>query len=77
MEKCLSPETKVLVGKVEDLDEVWDAMTSQSNTVLAQALDPIVKFSKYKVFEHGAVCEFYLLLRSAMMGPEESTCSGS
>ncbi len=31
-EKCLSPETKVLVGNLEDLDEVWDAMTAKRNT---------------------------------------------
>ncbi len=35
---------------------------------IAEALEPVVKFRGYKMFDNGAIREFYSLLRAAMMG---------
>ncbi len=36
------------------------------------ALDPVIKFRKYRVFNNGAIREFYSLLRSAMLGARKA-----
>ncbi len=41
------------------------------NKHIAQALEPIIMFWKYRIFERAAIREFYLLLKSAMMGSSE------
>jgi hypothetical protein len=35
---------------------------------IAEALEPIIKFRKFRIFEHIAFQEFYSVLRSAMIG---------
>jgi hypothetical protein len=35
---------------------------------MAEALKPILKFRKYKVYDNGAIREFYLILRAAIKG---------
>jgi hypothetical protein len=35
---------------------------------IAEALEPIVKFRRYKAFDLVAIREFYSLLRAAMIG---------
>jgi hypothetical protein len=69
--KCLGPNLKALVGDVEELDELWDMLDicyDQPEQYIAEFLEPIIRFRKYKVFEHTAIGEFYSLLRSVMMG---------
>jgi hypothetical protein len=41
---------------------------------LAEVLEPIVQFKRYRIFKHTAIYEFYSLLRSAMMEAREFTC---
>jgi hypothetical protein len=51
-----------LVNDIEDLQEIWDTLDTcfdGSEKYIAEALDPIVKFRKYRVFDNGAIREFY------------------
>jgi hypothetical protein len=52
---------KMLVGDVEELDKVWDTLDTcynQPEKYIAEALDPVIKFRKYKVFEDTAIWKF-------------------
>jgi hypothetical protein len=54
-----------MVNYIEDLQEVWDTLNTcfdRPEKYIADALDPIVKFRKYRAFENGAKREFYSLL---------------
>jgi hypothetical protein len=56
-DKCLSAGVKAIVGDRGDLDEVWytvDPCYNRLEKYIAEALDPIVKFRKYKSCEHVA-----------------------
>jgi hypothetical protein len=56
---------------VEDLNEVWDTLDTSYDRLekyITEALDPIVKFRKYKAYKHGTIREFYSLLRAATIG---------
>jgi hypothetical protein len=35
---------------------------------IAEALEPIIKFRRYRAFKNGTIREFYFLLRSTMVG---------
>ncbi len=39
---------------------------------IAEALEPVIKFRSYKMFDNGAIREFYSLLRAAMMGARKA-----
>jgi hypothetical protein len=71
MHRCLSAVVKVQVGIVEDLNEVWgtlDVCYVCPEKYITEALDPVVKFRKYKAYEHAPIRKFYSLLRAAMIG---------
>jgi hypothetical protein len=42
--------------------------------VHAEALEPIIKFRRYKIFEHTVIREFYSLLRASMIGARGGPC---
>ncbi len=51
-----------MVGDIEDLDKVLDTLDTCDNRpekYTAEALEPDVKFRKYKAYEHAAIREFY------------------
>jgi hypothetical protein len=57
-EKCLGPNMKALVGNVEELNQVWnmlDTRYDQPLKYIAEALEPVIKFGKCKVFEPTAI----------------------
>jgi hypothetical protein len=58
LSRCLSGGVKAIVGGIEDLDEVWDTLDTCYNhpeKYIAAALDPIIKFCKYKAFSNKGV----------------------
>ncbi len=62
---------KSMVRDIEDLNKVWDTLDpcfDRLEKYITEALEPITKFRKYRIFKHVAIQEFYLLLRYAMMG---------
>ncbi len=64
-----------MVNDIEALQEVWDTLDKcfdRPEKYIAEALDPIVNFRKYGAFDNGAIREFYLLLRSAMLGARKA-----
>ncbi len=47
-----------LVGDVEELDIVWDMLDTcydLPEKYIAEALEPVMKFVKYKVFKHDTI----------------------
>jgi hypothetical protein len=69
-EKSLTRNARSMANDIEDLQEIWDTLDTccdRPEKYIAEALEPVIKFRKYRVFEHGAIREFHLLLRSAMM----------
>ncbi len=74
-EKSLASSVRILVNDIEDLKEAWgtlDTCFDRLEKYITEALDPVVKFKGYKVFDSGAVGEFYSLLRAAMMGAKKA-----
>ncbi len=74
-EKCLSGSVKNMAKDTEDLQEIWDTLDScfdRPEKYITEALDPIIKFRKYRAFDNGAVREFYFLLRSAVLGARKA-----
>ncbi len=74
-EKSLASSIKVMVNDIEDLREVWDTLDTcfdRPEKYIVEALDPIIKFRRYRAFDSGAEREFYSLLRSAMMGARKA-----
>jgi hypothetical protein len=66
-----SPSLKALVGDEKDLSEMWDTLDTcygMLEKYIAEVQEPMNKFRKYRIFEHIAVCKFYSLLWSAMIG---------
>jgi hypothetical protein len=64
--KCLGSNVRALVGEVKELDELWDTLDTCYDWLkkyIAKAVESVIRFSKYKVFEHTAIREFYFLLR--------------
>jgi hypothetical protein len=69
-EKSLTRNARSMVNDIEDLQEIWntlDTCCDRPEKDIMEALEPVIKFRKYRVFDHGAIREFYSLLRSAMM----------
>jgi hypothetical protein len=57
-EKCLSSSVRNMVKDIEDFQEIWytlDTCFDQAEKYIAEALVPIIKFRKYRVFDNGAV----------------------
>jgi hypothetical protein len=74
-ERSLASSVKILVNNIEDLREAWNTMDTcfdRPEKYIAEALEPIVKFRSYKMFDNGAIREFYSLLRAAMMGARKA-----
>jgi hypothetical protein len=70
-EKGLVGNARAMVNDIEDLQEVWDTLDTcydRPEKYFAEALEPIIEFRKYGVFENGTIREFYSLLRSTMLG---------
>jgi hypothetical protein len=64
-----------MVINIEGLQEIWDTLDTcfdRPEKYITEALDPIIKFRKYRAFNNGAVREFYSLLRSAMLGARKA-----
>jgi hypothetical protein len=56
-------QCKILVNNIEDLREAWNTLDTcfdGPEKYIAEALEPIVKFRSYKMFDNGAIREFYL-----------------
>ncbi len=69
-ERSLASSIKILVNDKEELREAWSTLDScfdRPEKYIAEALEPIVKFRSYKMFDNGAIREFSLLWE-AMMG---------
>jgi hypothetical protein len=74
-EKSLASSVRILVNDIEDLREAWsmlDTCFDRPEKYITEALEPIVKFRGYKMFDNGAIREFYSLLRAAMMGARKA-----
>ncbi len=74
-ERSLASSVKILVNDIEDLREAWNTLDTcfdQPEKYIAEALEPIVKFRSYKMFDNGTIREFYSLLRAAMMGARKT-----
>jgi hypothetical protein len=74
-ERSLASSNKVLVNDIDDLQEAWNTLDTcfdRPEKYIAEALEPVVKFRSYKMFDNGAIREFYSLLRAAMMGARKA-----
>jgi hypothetical protein len=74
-ERSLASSVKILVNDIEDLREAWNTLDTcfdRPKKYIAEALEPVVKFRSYKMFDNGAIREFYSLLRAAMMGARKA-----
>ncbi len=74
-EKSLTSSVKVLVNDIDDLREAWNTLDTcfdRPEKYISEALEPVVKFRGYKMFDNGAIREFYSLLRAAMMGARKA-----
>jgi hypothetical protein len=74
-ERSLASSVRILVNDIEDLWEAWstlDTCFDRTEKYIAEALEPVVKFRGYKMFDNGAIREFYSLLRAAMMGARKA-----
>jgi hypothetical protein len=63
------------VNDINYLREAWnmlDMCFDRPEKYIVEALEPVVKFRSYKMFDNGAIREFYSLLRAAMMGAREA-----
>jgi hypothetical protein len=69
--KCLKGEALQMVNHLDDLNEMWDTLDTcyeRPGKYAEEALQPIVDFRRYKVFDSMAVREFYSLVRAAIRG---------
>jgi hypothetical protein len=75
-ERSLASSVKVLVNDIDDLREAWNTLVTcfdRPEKYIAEALEPVVKFRSYKMFDNGAIREFfYSLLRAAPMGARKA-----
>jgi hypothetical protein len=74
-ERSLASSVKILVNDMEDLRDAWNTLDTcfdRPEKYIAEALEPIVKFRSYKMFDNGVIREFYSLLRAAMMGARKA-----
>jgi hypothetical protein len=74
-EGSLASSVRILVNDIDDLREAWgtlDTCFDRPEKYISEALEPIVRFRSYKVFDNGAIREFYSLLQAAMMGAKKA-----
>ncbi len=70
-EKCVKVDAWKMVGHLEDLKEIWDTLDTcyeRPEKYMEEALKPILEFRKYRVYDNGAVREFYSILQAAIKG---------
>jgi hypothetical protein len=70
-EKCVKGDALRMVSHLDDLQEMWDTLDTcyeRPEKYMEEVLRPIVEFRKYRVFDSGAVREFYSILRAAIKG---------
>jgi hypothetical protein len=70
-EKCVKGEAYKMVGYLEYLREIWDTLETcykRPKKYIEEALKPILEFRKYRMFDTGAIREFYSILRAAIKG---------
>jgi hypothetical protein len=61
-EKCVKGDLWKMVGHLEDLKEIWDTLDTcyeRPKKYMEEALKPILEFRKYRVYDNGAVREYY------------------
>jgi hypothetical protein len=74
-ERSLASSVKVPVNDIDHLREAWNTLDTcfdRPEKYIAEALEPVVKFRTYKMFDNGAIMEFYSLLRAAMLGARKA-----
>ncbi len=70
-EKCVKGDAHKMISHLDDLREIWDTLDTcyeRPEKYMEEALKPILEFRKYRVFDSGAVREFYSILRAAIKG---------
>jgi hypothetical protein len=67
-ENCLILEVTSVAEDIEALTmwDTQDVFSDKPEKYIAEALDPIVKFQKYKTFKYTTIRELYLILQSTM-----------
>ncbi len=78
-ERSLASHVRLLVNDIDDLREGWNTLDmcfDRPEKYISEALDPVIKFRSYKVFDNGAIREFYSILRAAMMGARKAGLLG-
>jgi hypothetical protein len=78
-ERILANHVRLQVNDIDDLREAWNTLDTcfdRPEKYISEALDPVVKFRSYKVFDNGAIREFYSILRAAMMGARKAGLLG-
>jgi hypothetical protein len=74
-ERNLASSVKILVNDIDDLREAWNTLDTcfdRPEKYISEALEPILKFRSYKMFDNRAIREFYSLLQAAMMGARKA-----
>jgi hypothetical protein len=74
-ERSLASSVKILVNDIEDLREAWNTLDmcfDRPEKYIAETLEPVIKFRSYKMFDNGAIREFYSLLRAATMAARKA-----
>jgi hypothetical protein len=57
-ENSLASSVRILVNDIEDLREAWstlDTCFDRLEKYIAEALEPIIKFRGYNMFDNGAI----------------------
>jgi hypothetical protein len=78
-ERSLASHVRLLVNDIDDLRKAWNTLDTcfdRPEKYISEALDPVVRFRSYKAFDSGAICEFYSILRAAMMGERKAGLLG-
>jgi hypothetical protein len=70
-EKCVKGDAHKMIGRLEELGEILDTLDTcyeRPEKYMEEALKPVQEFRKYRVFDNGAIREFYSILRAAIKG---------
>ncbi len=68
-EKCVKGKAHKMVGHLEDLREIWDTLDTcyeRPDKYMEEDLKSILEFRRYKMFDNGAIREFYSISRAAI-----------
>jgi hypothetical protein len=68
-EKCVNGDVRKMIGKVEDLAEIWDTLDTcyeRQEEYMSEALKPIIEFRRHKMVDSVAIRELFSLLRVAI-----------